>query len=145
MTLSAFLLMTGIGTASARDGYSQESHEPQQSKSRITGTVVDRRGEPVILQGSTQVNESMKNKQNIRGLKARQSSAQGNALWRRRLSTPEAPEGRNLFVRIPPRQGLAFAGHSFRRALPCAVDHVIRGHPPAASGRICFTVSNYRP
>jgi hypothetical protein len=48
MTLSDFLLMTGIGTASARDGYSQESPEPAQSKTRITGTVVDRTGEPVI-------------------------------------------------------------------------------------------------
>jgi TonB-linked SusC/RagA family outer membrane protein len=48
MTLSAFLLMMGIGTASARDGYSQESLEPQQSKTGITGTVVDQTGEPVI-------------------------------------------------------------------------------------------------
>jgi hypothetical protein len=39
------------------------------------------------------------------GLKARQSSAQGNALWHgRHLSTPEAPTGRNLFVRMMPRQ-----------------------------------------
>jgi TonB-linked SusC/RagA family outer membrane protein len=48
MTLSAFLLMTGVWTANARDGYSQESLEPQQSKIRITGTVVDQTGEPVI-------------------------------------------------------------------------------------------------
>jgi TonB-linked SusC/RagA family outer membrane protein len=48
MTLSAFLLITGIGIASARDGDSQESLESQQSKTRITGTVVDRTGEPVI-------------------------------------------------------------------------------------------------
>jgi TonB-linked SusC/RagA family outer membrane protein len=48
MTLSAFLLITGLGTASARGGDSQESLERQQSKSRITGTVVDRMGEPVI-------------------------------------------------------------------------------------------------
>jgi TonB-linked SusC/RagA family outer membrane protein len=46
MTLSTFLLMTGIGMASARD--SQESPELQQSKTRITGTVVDQTGEPVI-------------------------------------------------------------------------------------------------
>jgi hypothetical protein len=48
MTLSAFLLMTGIWTASARGGDSQESSELQQGKARITGTVVDRTGEPVI-------------------------------------------------------------------------------------------------
>ncbi|MDR1601985.1 MAG: carboxypeptidase-like regulatory domain-containing protein, partial [Tannerella sp.] len=48
MMLSAFLLMTGIGTASARGGDSQESPEPAQSKTRITGTVIDRTGEPVI-------------------------------------------------------------------------------------------------
>lgn len=47
MTLSAFLLMVGIGTASA-DGYSQESFEPAQSKTRITGTVVDTNNEPII-------------------------------------------------------------------------------------------------
>jgi hypothetical protein len=57
------------------------------------------------------------------GLKARRSLAQGNALWYgRRLSTPEAPTGRNPFARMAPFQGLAFAGHSFRRALPYAVD-----------------------
>ncbi|MDR1223076.1 MAG: carboxypeptidase-like regulatory domain-containing protein [Tannerella sp.] len=48
MTLSAFLLITGLGTVSARGGDSQESSELQQSKARITGTVVDRTGEPVI-------------------------------------------------------------------------------------------------
>jgi TonB-linked SusC/RagA family outer membrane protein len=48
MTLSAFLLMMGIWTANARDGYSKESPEPQQDKVRITGTVVDQTGEPVI-------------------------------------------------------------------------------------------------
>jgi TonB-linked SusC/RagA family outer membrane protein len=48
MTLSAFLLITGFGTASARGGDSQESSELQQSKIRITGTVVDQTGEPVI-------------------------------------------------------------------------------------------------
>jgi hypothetical protein len=47
------------------------------------------------------------------GLKARPSLAQGNALC----------QGRHLFVRIPPLQGLVFAGHSFRRALPCAIDY----------------------
>ncbi|MDR1675301.1 MAG: TonB-dependent receptor [Tannerella sp.] len=34
--------------ASANGGYSQESPEPAQSKARITGTVVDQAGEPVI-------------------------------------------------------------------------------------------------
>jgi TonB-linked SusC/RagA family outer membrane protein len=48
MTLSAFLLMMGVWTASARGGDSQESLEPAQSKTRITGTVVDLTGEPVI-------------------------------------------------------------------------------------------------
>lgn len=49
MTLSAFLLLTGIGTASAHGGNSQAATpELQQSKSRITGMVVDRTGEPVI-------------------------------------------------------------------------------------------------
>jgi TonB-linked SusC/RagA family outer membrane protein len=48
MTLSAFLLTKGIGTASARGGDSQESSELQQNKIRITGTVIDRTGEPVI-------------------------------------------------------------------------------------------------
>ncbi|MDR0697976.1 MAG: TonB-dependent receptor, partial [Tannerella sp.] len=48
MTLSVFLLMTGMTAASARDGDSQETLEPQQSKTRITGTVVDQTGEPVI-------------------------------------------------------------------------------------------------
>jgi hypothetical protein len=56
------------------------------------------------------------------GLKARKSLDRGNAPGYGRLSTPEAPAGRNLSVRITPLQGLAFAGHSFRRALPCAVD-----------------------
>ncbi|MDR1121866.1 MAG: TonB-dependent receptor [Dysgonamonadaceae bacterium] len=46
MTLSAFLLIMGVWTASARD--SQESLEWQQDKVRITGTVVDQNGEPVI-------------------------------------------------------------------------------------------------
>jgi TonB-linked SusC/RagA family outer membrane protein len=48
MTLSAFLLTMGIGTASARGGDSQESSELQQNKIRITGTVIDQTGEPVI-------------------------------------------------------------------------------------------------
>ncbi|MDR1102336.1 MAG: TonB-dependent receptor [Tannerella sp.] len=46
MMLSAFLLIAGMGTAGA--GGSQESPEPAQSGTRITGTVVDRAGEPVI-------------------------------------------------------------------------------------------------
>jgi TonB-linked SusC/RagA family outer membrane protein len=48
MTLSAFLLITGLGTAGARGGNSSETLEPAQSKTRITGTVVDQTGEPVI-------------------------------------------------------------------------------------------------
>jgi hypothetical protein len=64
----------------------------------------------------------------VRAILARAESpkslAQGNALWHGRyLSTPEALKGRNLFIPIPPFQGFAFAGHSFRRALPCAVDY----------------------
>jgi TonB-linked SusC/RagA family outer membrane protein len=46
MALSVFLLLTG--TASASGGDSHESSELQQSKTRITGTVVDADGEPVI-------------------------------------------------------------------------------------------------
>ncbi|MDR1524770.1 MAG: hypothetical protein LBS79_05885 [Tannerella sp.] len=46
--LSAFLLIMGLGTASARGGDSQESLDPAQSKTRITGTVIDQTGEPVI-------------------------------------------------------------------------------------------------
>jgi hypothetical protein len=66
------------------------------------------------------------------GLKARRSLAQGNALWHgRRLSTPEAPTGRNPFVRMAPCRDArpcvsTFAGHSFRRVIEpveiCAVD-----------------------
>jgi hypothetical protein len=64
------------------------------------------------------------------GLKVRKSLAQGNSLWHRRsLSIPEAPTGRDLFVRIAPLQGLAFAGHLFRRALPYAIDY--RAFSPA--------------
>jgi TonB-linked SusC/RagA family outer membrane protein len=48
MTLSAFLLLTGIWTASARGGDSSETLKPAQNKIRITGTVADRTGEPVI-------------------------------------------------------------------------------------------------
>ncbi|MDR1601159.1 MAG: TonB-dependent receptor plug domain-containing protein, partial [Tannerella sp.] len=48
MMLSAFLLLTGTGMAGARDGYSSETADPAQSKIRITGTVVDQAGEPVI-------------------------------------------------------------------------------------------------
>ncbi|MDR1454039.1 MAG: SusC/RagA family TonB-linked outer membrane protein [Tannerella sp.] len=46
--LSVCLLMAGTGLTNARDGHSAETPEPQQAKSRITGTVVDRAGEPVI-------------------------------------------------------------------------------------------------
>jgi TonB-linked SusC/RagA family outer membrane protein len=48
MMLSAFLLMMGAGTVSARSGYPSETLEPQQSKILVTGTVVDQTGEPVI-------------------------------------------------------------------------------------------------
>jgi TonB-linked SusC/RagA family outer membrane protein len=48
MTLSAFLLLMGVWTASARGGDSSETFELQQSKTRITGTIVDTDGEPVI-------------------------------------------------------------------------------------------------
>jgi TonB-linked SusC/RagA family outer membrane protein len=48
MTLSVALLLTGVWTASARGGNSPETLEQQQGKTRITGTVVDRTGEPVI-------------------------------------------------------------------------------------------------
>jgi TonB-linked SusC/RagA family outer membrane protein len=47
MTLSAFLFMTGTVAASARGGDSQQTLELQQSKTQITGTVVDPAGEPV--------------------------------------------------------------------------------------------------
>jgi TonB-linked SusC/RagA family outer membrane protein len=49
MMLSAFLLIAGMGTAGAGGGGdSQKSPEPAQNRTRITGTVVDRTGEPVI-------------------------------------------------------------------------------------------------
>ncbi|MDR0743949.1 MAG: TonB-dependent receptor [Tannerella sp.] len=50
MMLSAFLLMTGIATvtASARSGDSSGTLGLQQNGIRITGTVVDQAGEPVI-------------------------------------------------------------------------------------------------
>ncbi|MDR2774341.1 MAG: carboxypeptidase-like regulatory domain-containing protein, partial [Tannerella sp.] len=48
MMLSAALLLTGTGIVSARGGDSQETLETQQNNTRITGTVVDRTGEPII-------------------------------------------------------------------------------------------------
>jgi hypothetical protein len=48
MMLSAFLLMTGTGTASADGSDLQVSFEPAQSKTRITGIVVDRTDDPAI-------------------------------------------------------------------------------------------------
>ncbi|MDR1102282.1 MAG: TonB-dependent receptor [Tannerella sp.] len=48
MTLSVFLLMVGTGMVFARDGFPPETDEPEQSKIRITGTVVDAAGEPVV-------------------------------------------------------------------------------------------------
>jgi TonB-linked SusC/RagA family outer membrane protein len=47
MALSVFLLMTGIRTANARGGDSQETPESQQNKVHITGSVADPAGEPV--------------------------------------------------------------------------------------------------
>jgi hypothetical protein len=70
------------------------------------------------------------------GLKARQSSAQGNALCQGRLSTPQALKGRNPDKPIPPFQGLAFVGQSFRRALPYAIDY--RAFSPDAMYRVCY-------
>ena len=49
LLLSAFILVTGAGMANAATDYpSPETTESQQSKIRITGTVVDQTGEPVI-------------------------------------------------------------------------------------------------
>jgi TonB-linked SusC/RagA family outer membrane protein len=48
MTQFVFLLIIGTGMAFARDGYLPETHEPEQTNIRITGTVVDPAGEPVI-------------------------------------------------------------------------------------------------
>ncbi|MDR2121199.1 MAG: TonB-dependent receptor [Tannerella sp.] len=49
MMLSAFFLTVGAGMMHAATAYSSpETAEPQQSKIRITGTVVDVNGEPVI-------------------------------------------------------------------------------------------------
>jgi TonB-linked SusC/RagA family outer membrane protein len=49
LILSVFFLTTGIGVAGARSGDSQTIPEAQQqSKTRITGSVVDPAGEPII-------------------------------------------------------------------------------------------------
>jgi TonB-linked SusC/RagA family outer membrane protein len=48
MALSAFFLMTGIGTANARGGDIPEILGIQQSKIRITGTVTDQTGDMII-------------------------------------------------------------------------------------------------
>ena len=48
MALFTLFLMAGTVMANARGGDSPETLEAQQSKVRITGTVVDRTGEPVI-------------------------------------------------------------------------------------------------
>jgi hypothetical protein len=65
------------------------------------------------------------------GLKARQSLAQGNALWHdsdcRSLSPERAQSG--LFYLITPFQGLRNVMRSVRRALPCANDY--RAFSPA--------------
>jgi TonB-linked SusC/RagA family outer membrane protein len=47
MTLSVFLLMTGIGAANARSSDSSGTSELQQNRIRVAGTVVDPAGEPV--------------------------------------------------------------------------------------------------
>jgi hypothetical protein len=54
------------------------------------------------------------NRISMRGLKARRSLARGKALWHRNLSTPEAPSGRNLFVRIAPFSSPSVADRWFR-------------------------------
>jgi TonB-linked SusC/RagA family outer membrane protein len=59
MMLSSFLLMMGIGTANARGGYLPETLEPEQARIRVTGTVVDQAGEPVI--GATIVEKGITN------------------------------------------------------------------------------------
>ncbi|MDR1594782.1 MAG: hypothetical protein LBS43_09940, partial [Prevotellaceae bacterium] len=41
MMLFALLLIAGTVMTSARSGYSQATPEPQQNRTRITGTVVD--------------------------------------------------------------------------------------------------------
>jgi TonB-linked SusC/RagA family outer membrane protein len=48
MMLSVCLLTAGTGMMNAGSGYLPETAEPQQTKTRITGTVVDQAGEPVI-------------------------------------------------------------------------------------------------
>lgn len=48
MTLSALFLIIGTVMINARGSDSQATPESQQNKTRITGTVVDRNGEPVI-------------------------------------------------------------------------------------------------
>lgn len=48
MTLFVFFLMIGTGMTSALNGSSTETPELQQEKIRITGTVVDQTGDPVI-------------------------------------------------------------------------------------------------
>ncbi|MDR1675473.1 MAG: carboxypeptidase-like regulatory domain-containing protein, partial [Tannerella sp.] len=48
MILSVLLLIAGTGMTFARDGYLPETGEREQTKIRITGTVVDQTGEPVI-------------------------------------------------------------------------------------------------
>jgi TonB-linked SusC/RagA family outer membrane protein len=48
MTLFALFLIAGTVMMNARSGDSSETPEPQQSRTRITGTVVDQTGEPII-------------------------------------------------------------------------------------------------
>jgi hypothetical protein len=85
---------------------------------------------PLQAEGAARGRDAMHHVSTTEGLKARQSLAQGNALWHeQRLSVPKAPTGRNQDRRITPFQGLTFARHSFRRALPCAIDYAPSGHP----------------
>ncbi|MDR1454469.1 MAG: TonB-dependent receptor [Tannerella sp.] len=46
--LFAFFLAAGTGMTGASNGSPTETPEPRQAKTRITGTIVDRAGEPVI-------------------------------------------------------------------------------------------------
>ncbi|MDR2040930.1 MAG: SusC/RagA family TonB-linked outer membrane protein [Tannerella sp.] len=48
MILSVLLFVMGTGMVFAADGYPPEAGEPAQSSGRITGTVVDQAGEPVV-------------------------------------------------------------------------------------------------
>jgi hypothetical protein len=105
----------------------------------------------------------MKNKQDItvlegrdvtycvsmRGLKARKSLAHISTgsitMCHGRLSTPEAPAGRNLFLRITPYGGPVNVMRSVRRVLPCTIDY--RVFSPALNKCLTsckFLIPNYQ-